>query len=525
MPRTASFRARRAPRAARHVAVARWIESLPEDRAEDRAETLAHHYVTAIELYRATGEDVSELGARALPALQEAGERAVQLHSYDTALRFLDHACELVPAGQEPAPELLLAGGTARGFLGQPSDELARAVEAFEQSGDLERAAEAALVAHWHAWHDASADSDLWLERSASLVEGRPSSRAKALVLAARARASMIGFDRETGTALAESAIKLARQIGDAEIEADALVTRGSGRIASGDEGGLDDLERALDLVGGRGRVAARGFTNLGWGYAVLGDVGQALRMTEHEVVRAEREGDEQGAWFARGNLVGNYYAVGQWDEALRVAGMFDSVPPALSYQQSVVSGTRAFILAARGELEAALTEVRAALDVAGLHMDKQAVWPLLVELAYLAGQEGLVSEANERLDEVLESIAESESPGDAQEWLVQLTLSLLDAGRRAEAADLVRRMPDGRWRDACTAALDGDYVHAADVLDTIGEESMQAEVRLRAARSLLADGRLAEAQAQLDRARAFWRSVGATGYLREVDDVLAAAS
>jgi len=33
----------RAARAERHLAAAEWIESLPEDRAEDRAETLAHH--------------------------------------------------------------------------------------------------------------------------------------------------------------------------------------------------------------------------------------------------------------------------------------------------------------------------------------------------------------------------------------------------------------------------------------------------------------------------------------------------
>ena len=35
----------RSARASRHVAAATWIESLPEDRAEDRAEALAHHYL------------------------------------------------------------------------------------------------------------------------------------------------------------------------------------------------------------------------------------------------------------------------------------------------------------------------------------------------------------------------------------------------------------------------------------------------------------------------------------------------
>ena len=62
----------RAARAARHLEAAGWIESLPEDRAEDRAETLAHHYMTAIELYRAAGDDVTHLAARAVQPLTEA---------------------------------------------------------------------------------------------------------------------------------------------------------------------------------------------------------------------------------------------------------------------------------------------------------------------------------------------------------------------------------------------------------------------------------------------------------------------
>jgi hypothetical protein len=204
---------------------------------------------------------------------------------------------------------------------------------------------------------------------------------------------------------------------------------------------------------------------------------------------------------------------------------MFDAAPPTMRYQQTLVLGTRALIVAARGQLEAALEEIRAALEVARLHTTRQAVWPLLVEHAYLAWRRGLRTEANARLDEVLEDIATSESPGDAQEWHVQLTLALLDADRREEATCLVRRMPGGRWRNVCLAALDGDFVQAAELLEAIGEKSMQAEVRLRAALSLLRDGRLGAAEAQLERGRAFWRNVGATAFLREADEILAAAS
>jgi hypothetical protein len=58
-----------------------------------------------------------------------------------------------------------------------------------------------------------------------------------------------------------------------------------------------------------------------------------------------------------------------------------------------------------------------------------------------------------------------------------------------------------------------------------MGEQPMQAELRLLAAGRLAAEGRLADAEQQLNLARAFWDSVGAVAYLREADEVLAAAS
>ena len=49
--------------------------------------------------------------------------------------------------------------------------------------------------------------------------------------------------------------------------------------------------------------------------------------------------------------------------------------------------------------------------------------------------------------------------------------------------------------------------------------------MRLWAAEWLLEQGRRAEADAELERSLAFWRSVGATRYLRQGDALLAAAS
>ena len=83
----------------------------------------------------------------------------------------------------------------------------------------------------------------------------------------------------------------------------------------------------------------------------------------------------------------------------------------------------------------------------------------------------------------------------------------------------------DGRWRDACRSAADGDYVDAADRLASIGEVPLQMQLRMLAARSLTDSGRPAEAGAQLELARAFYRTVGATAFLAEADGIVATAS
>ena len=312
----------RPARAQRHLAAAEWIESLPEDRAEDRAETLAHHYLTAIDLRRAAGDDVSELGPRAVKALEEAGERAIALSAYNTAASFLARALDLLPPDVEPSAELLFHAGTAFSFMGRQTDELARAVDAFERAGDPERAAEAAVAASWHTWHSNPIESGAWLERATALLDGRPPSRAKALMLAERARILMINYQYETSLPVADEAIQQARAVGDVQIEADAIVTSACSRAMLGDRQSMELFEQALALVGHRGRVASRAHTNLGVAWSVFGDLQRATEVSVRGIAIAERDGDEQSAAFMRGNLMGVQFERGEWDDALTHANV-----------------------------------------------------------------------------------------------------------------------------------------------------------------------------------------------------------
>ncbi|MFY9579339.1 MAG: AAA family ATPase, partial [Gaiellaceae bacterium] len=73
----------RAARAEKHQVAAEWIESL--GRPADHAETLAHHYSTALELARASGLPTEHLAERGRHVLREAGDRAKSLNAFDAA--------------------------------------------------------------------------------------------------------------------------------------------------------------------------------------------------------------------------------------------------------------------------------------------------------------------------------------------------------------------------------------------------------------------------------------------------------
>jgi hypothetical protein len=74
-------------------------------------------------------------------------------------------------------------------------------------------------------------------------------------------------------------------------------------------------------------------------------------------------------------------------------------------------------------------------------------------------------------------------------------------------------------------ATLAGDFGRAADISAEDGWLVEEAELRLRDAKALVEAGRRAEADVQLQRALAFYRSVGATRFIREGEALLAATA
>ena len=134
----------RRARAERHQRAATWLQSLPADRSDDRAELLAHHWQAAYQYARASRQPTSGSALSARLALRAAGDRALSLIDFEGADRWYSAALELWPQDNADRPLLLLRLGEAQvQSAGKGSPILAEAADRLLADGDVERAAEA----------------------------------------------------------------------------------------------------------------------------------------------------------------------------------------------------------------------------------------------------------------------------------------------------------------------------------------------------------------------------------------------
>ena len=134
----------RAARAARHRAAAGWLERKAGERAEDMADVLAYHYLSALELVRAAADadQAHELEAKAIRYLALAGERALTL-DVERAEASLAKALALAPAGHPERPSLLERWAQAA----QQQNRLQETRAALEEALALYRRQDASVAA------------------------------------------------------------------------------------------------------------------------------------------------------------------------------------------------------------------------------------------------------------------------------------------------------------------------------------------------------------------------------------------
>ncbi len=509
----------RAERVRKHRAAAEWIESL--GRADDHAEMVAHHYASALEYARAAGLEDPHLAERGRTAFREAGDRAFALNSFAPAARYYALALELWPREDPVLPELLLGLARARHVSGHEHRErsLEEAREALLAAGRIEYAAEVDTLLAEVWWYRGDRERcDALLEHAAASVAELPASTAKAHVLGQLSRYRMLAAEYDEAITVGEEALAMAEELGLDELRATALVNVGSSRVSLGDDRGLAELGRAVEVaLAMRSPVAARALNNLGAASSSLGDFRRAGEFHGEAARISEELGALPLARWARAQLAGNLLWSGDWDEGLRLAEASlaesgsDDLTPTVNIRRN-----RVRVLLARDDVDGALEDMQEVLDDVRRMKDSQFVVPALAMATRVHVELEQDHEARVLADELLR---QTDKTG---EWrIVDFAFVADRLGHADDLRRLLERLPETRLSAANLALVSGEHERAAELFQEAGMRVAAADARRLAARRLAEEGRREEAEEQLAQALAFYRAAGATRYVRECEELL----
>jgi class 3 adenylate cyclase/tetratricopeptide (TPR) repeat protein len=518
----------RAARAEKHRRVAEWIEAL--GRPDDHAEMLAYHYMSALELTRASGQPIDNVAEPARRALAHAGDRALALNSYSAAASFYEQAVELWPDGTLERARLLFRAGRTRYLAWQGGEgELEAAVVALRNAGDTETAAEAETTLFEALSRKGQRDlGDAHLAKAWALLEHAPPSRPKAIVLMNMALSNMLASRHEQVVETGRHALEMADLLGLDAIRAAVLDITGVSRVALGDRAGIGDIERAAEIAANASAPfeVARAYNNLASVLFTLGDL-HASRQAHAECIRvSERYGQAIWRRWQRSVEVWFAYLDGKWDKAAALADeVLDLDRGSSDYTTGDLLGLRALVRLGRGDHQGALADAERSVELSRPVRDPQALYGPLLDASYVAVAAGQLEWGTALVEEWLAFACGPISVTVSNAGLLHVAWTMGLLGRSDELLAVLENESGTKWVDTARAFAAGELELAADLCAQMECRPEEAYARLRLAERLAADGSRAEAEKELLAALAFYRSVGATHYIREGDALLAATA
>ncbi len=316
----------RAGRAARHRVAAAWLEHKAGDRAEDLADVLAYHYLSALELGGAATDpdQATRIEASAIRYLAMAAERALAL-DVTRAEASLAKALALAPAGHPERAWLLERWAHAA----QQQNRLQETRDAYEEALTLYREQHESVAAgrvltllsvvagRMSLRHT---DQELLDEGLALLEAQPPGPELVAAYVSQAGKHYVVGRPSEAIVA-AEQALALAAELGLPEPVA-ALGFRGGARCTLGEREGLEDMRSALALAvdQGQGRTAAQLHNNLADSTWQFEGPAAALAACREGIDFCERRGIVEYGLSITGMSATMLAALGLPEEALAVA-------------------------------------------------------------------------------------------------------------------------------------------------------------------------------------------------------------
>jgi tetratricopeptide (TPR) repeat protein len=533
----------RASRVTRHVAAARWIESRAGERVENAADVLAHHYSTAVDLCRASG-DVAQAAALEAPAfrfLSLAGERSLGLDAA-AALPSLERALDLVPEGHPDRPAALARFGEAAYLAGRYGEAIAaldEAVTAFRGRGDIRAATRAMLTLALPLGRVGDPRNAVTVSEATELIDAVGPCEEYVAALSASASRDAIGGRPDSALVHAERALTMAQELGLPR-PARALGFRGMARCTIGDPAGLDDFREAIVLAGeaGQSREGAVLRSNLAGELFNYVGVPAAIEASADAIEYARSRGMSEMVTSIRVATMFTSFAAGDFDGVLALA---DELGPGLDAGGAVEAlawcrSLEAHVYALRGHaertrpwldwLEQASRGTQEPQTVAqGLEAVAAARAALreiehaasLLEEAYAFP--GVVNDANH---EIFTPVTVRTALGiRGPEFAEGLLKGMQPFCPFASNVQLSARAAITEARGDLRAAV-ALYRDAADRWEAFGMAVEHAFARLGLGRCLVRLGRADEAQAAVVTARAIFTSLRAEPSVAEADALMA---
>ncbi len=533
----------RASRAARHVAAAEWLESRAGDRIEDQADVLAHHYATALDLSRASGDaaQAAELEEPAFRFLSLAGERALGLDAAG-AVAGLERALALAPEGHPERSAALVRFGEAAHLAGRYRESIAaleEAVAGFRNREDVRAAARAMLLLSLPLGRIGDPRNSALVGEALGLLD--PLGPAEALIdaLAESAAREALQARHESAARHAERALAMARELG-LPAPARALGFRGMARCNTGDVGGLDDYREAIVIAGeaGHGREGAVLRSNLAVGLFAHIGVAAAVQASAEAIEYSRSRGISEMTTSIRVATMFTTFAAGDFDTMLALAG---ELVPGLEASGGVellawCRGHEAHIYVLRGQAELtrpwldwlegasrgtgeaqSVAQGLEAVAVARAQLGDADKAALLLEEAHAFP--GVVSDANHLIftPAVVRVALQIGGPAFAERLLEGIQPFSLHATHVLASAQAALT----EARGDVAGAVEG-YGDVAARWERFGMISEQAFAQLGLGRCLVRLSRMAEAAPAIAAARTIFTRLGAEPHVAEAESLIA---
>ncbi len=295
-----------------------------------------------------------------------------------------------------------------------------------------------------------------------------------------------------------------------------------------GDPDGAEDLRRsaAIATEAQAPFEICRATNNLAGWYWTRGDLQRALSCWAEVEDAVARFGQVAYGRWLRGGLGSVHYQLGDWERALADVDAIIAEVEAGSphYFAAICYVTRALIRLGRDDAAGALSDVDLAIGLARLAKDPQILAEAFSGSAHVLCECGDQERAGSLLDELLAELRSGTPIGQVVDELHTLAWAAAALGRAEDVTQLLAGV-DSPWARTTNCFAMGDLRQAADICAEMGAVATEAPDRLWLAEILIKENRRSEGDIELRRALSFYRSVGATRYVRAGEALLAASA